>query len=386
MTSILRCDPPRLGQTAYRATTELSSVVGLNPGNLAFAYATALLLDLPENTSFLGAVSEHETTGVYACANLLGAHYDPVVFTQFLQQAPPSWYALLLGLGAQGPMNSLCDKVDQITLTNNQLAWLDAVRARAQTGQPNIGVRGEFTYKLLQKYGYGANAIVTGCPSALLSPDKNLGSTIAAKFAAIDSNPLIDGTLGNPWDDSHRPFEQQLLRLVISSGGVSHVQMENSHMALARHDALPAEELAILRHQLSPETDLHAMPNFGRRHLRVWWDVPAWMEHLQRVDFVFGTRIHGVTLALQSGTPALCAVWDSRTLELCRSMNIPHLSLYDEPWYSGNFAFEHIREAFAQQFDPVAFDSLRKNRAQQFIDFFTANHVSYSQHLSHLAT
>lgn len=66
-------------------------------------------------------------------------------------------------------------------------------------------------------------------------------------------------------------------------------------------------------------------------------------------------------------------------------MNIPHVSLYDEPWISGNFAIEHIKEAFAQQFDPVVFDSLRKNRAQQFIDLFTANHVNYSEHLANLA-
>jgi hypothetical protein len=384
--NVFRCDPPILAQTAHLSTPILSALVGCNPGNLAFGYATALLLDFPENTTFFGAIGEQETTGIYACANLLGSHYEPRTFTEFLQQAPHNWRALLLGLGAQGPINSLCDDVENVVLTNDQLAWLAAVNARAHRGQPNIGVRGEFTYKLLQKYGHANNAIITGCPSFLLSPNKNLGRTIAAKFAAIGSKPLIDGTLGNPWDNTHRPFEQQLLRLVIQSGGVSHVQMENGHMALARFDEIAPDELALLRYQLSPETDLSDMRNFGRRHLRVWWDIPAWMEHLRRVDFVFGSRIHGITLALQSGTPAVCAVWDSRTLELCRAMNIPHISIYDDPWISGNFAFEHIKEAFAQQFNPTAFDTLRKNRAQQFIDLFTVNHVSYSQHLLDLAT
>ena len=162
MSIIFRCDPPRLTQTAHLTTNTLSGLVGRNPGNLAFGYATALLLNTSESITFFEKIRENETIGVYACANLLGAHYDPSFFTNFLNQAPSNWRALLLGLGAQGPMNTLSDSVENISLNDKQLAWLDAVRERAPKGHPNIAVRGNFTYQLLQKYGYGNSAMVTG--------------------------------------------------------------------------------------------------------------------------------------------------------------------------------------------------------------------------------
>lgn len=385
MSITFRCDPPRIGLTAHLSTDVAAKQVGYNPGNLAFGYATAMLLGFPNNTHFMGEIASTEKTGVYACANLLGNHYDPIIFTNFINTARDDWRMALIGLGAQGPLDRLADDANELTLNASQIEWLTAVTTKAQPGTPNIAVRGGFTYDVLKKYGFEKNAIVTGCPSLMLSPVKTLGHTIAKKFSTIGHAPLIDGALGNPWDPHHSAFEKNLLKLVIDSGGVSHVQMDNMHLALARYEKLSDIELRKLRAQLSPQTSLEDMRNFGRKHLRAWLDLPSWMEHLRRVDFVFGSRIHGITLALQSGTPALCAAWDSRTLELCRAMNIPHISIYDEPWISGNFSFENIKEAFAQQFNPAAFDALRKSRAQQFIDFFTANNVSYSRHLIDIA-
>ena len=58
---------------------------------------------------------------------------------------------------------------------------------------------------------------------------------------------------------------------------------------------------------------------------RVFFDVAEWMAHCREYDFVIGTRIHGTMVALQAGTPALCIVHDSRTLELCETMCVPHV-------------------------------------------------------------
>lgn len=386
MTVMFRCDPPRIGLTAHLDTHAASSMVGLNPGNLAFGYTTAMLLGFPRNTHFLAPVDKQEKIGVYACANLLGSHYDPSHFLDFINTTPDNWKMLLIGLGAQGPLDRLTDNPNDIHLSDTQIAWLNAVCSRSVEKIPNMAVRGNFTHGVLSKYGYGDKAIVTGCPSLMLSPDKNLGKKIQAKFNAIGSKPLLDGALGNPWDSKHATFEQHLLRLVIATGGVTHVQMDKRHMSLARFDQLNQEDLAELRYQLSPETNLSDIRDFGRRYLRVWWDAPSWMEHLRRVDFVFGSRIHGVTLALQSGTPAMCAVWDSRTLELCQAMGIPHVSLYDQPWINGKFSFDNIKEEFAKQFNGEIFDEHRKHRANQFLDIFTQNSVSIADHLRHIAS
>ncbi|MFC3440445.1 polysaccharide pyruvyl transferase family protein [Sphingobium rhizovicinum] len=382
---ILRGEPSRLGITSHKSTKTLAQEVGINPGNLAFSYASALILGFPRNVTLIETPSPEEKIGVFTLANYLGEHYDPTHFHAFLERAPADWRAVVLGLGAQGLLDRLTLEPGDVTLSDRHLAWLRALRDRSG-GQVNVSVRGDLTYKLLDRYGLADNAVVTGCPSLMLSPARNLGHVVAQKFAALgDDLPLLNGTLGNPWDPRSQPFEHALIRTVVRSGGLMHVQMQLDHLRLARGDALDEQTMRVLHKQLMPHLPLGDFQREGRRHFHVWWDVPAWMEHLTRADFVLGTRIHGTALALQAGTPALCVAWDSRTYELCRSMNIPYVSIYDEPWRSGQFDWAMIRDSFAAQFDAEAFDRNRLQRAQAFVDLLRANGVPPSAHLLHLA-
>lgn len=382
---ILRGEPSRLGITSHKSTKTLAQEVGVNPGNLAFSYASALILGFPRNVTLIEAPSPEEKVGVFTLANYLGAHYNPAHFHAFLERAPADWRAVVLGLGAQGLLDRLTLDPGDVTLSDAHLAWMRALKDRSG-GQVNVSVRGDLTYALLERYGLADNVAVTGCPSLMLSPARDLGHVIARKFAALDSElPLLNGTLGNPWDPRSQPFEQALIRMVVRSGGLMHVQMQLDHLRLARGDALDEQTMRVLHKQLMPHLALGDFQREGRRHFHVWWDVPAWMEHLTRADFVLGTRIHGTALALQAGTPALCVAWDSRTYELCRSMNIPYVSIYDEPWSSGRFDWAMIRDSFAEQFDAEAFDRNRLQRAQSFVELLRGNGVPASPHLLHLA-
>jgi polysaccharide pyruvyl transferase WcaK-like protein len=52
---------------------------------------------------------------------------------------------------------------------------------------------------------------------------------------------------------------------------------------------------------------------------------PEWIAFLGTRAFSIGTRIHGNIAALLAGTPALVIAHDSRTLELARYHQIPHV-------------------------------------------------------------
>jgi len=67
--------------------------------------------------------------------------------------------------------------------------------------------------------------------------------------------------------------------------------------------------------------------HFIRDSCKVFFDVFEWSEYIKRVDFSVGTRFHGNLIALLHGVPAVIIAHDSRTLEMCELMKIPHLSL-----------------------------------------------------------
>jgi len=382
---VLRGEPARLGITTHQSTDSLIAQVGHNPGNLAFAYASALMLDFPLTASFIAPLLPGEQIGVFPLANCLGEHYDPAPITEFMEQSPEDWRTLILGLGAQGLLDRLTLDPGDVALSPAHIEWLQVLRDRSG-GRPNISIRGDLTRDLMDRYGFAEQTVVTGCPSLMLSSNRELGQTVARKFDALGPDlPVLNGALGNPWDPGAAAFEQALIRLVVKSGGQIHVQMMADHIAAARDEAL-TEDLATAMHgQLLPDLPLDQFQRERRQHFRVWFDVPAWMEHLASADFVLGARIHGTALALQAGTPALCVAWDSRTYELCRSMHIPFVSLYDEPWSSGLFDWDDIRRAFEVQFDPAAFDNNRREKAQVFAELFQTHGLDFAPHLGHLA-
>ena len=74
-------------------------------------------------------------------------------------------------------------------------------------------------------------------------------------------------------------------------------------------------------------------------------------------------------LALQAGIPALCLVHDSRTLELCQMMHLPHITL--DQAMQAPLSAEQLRQWFS--FDAEAFDRSRLALARRTLRFLANN-------------
>ena len=116
---------------------------------------------------------------------------------------------------------------------------------------------------------------------------------------------------------------------------------------------------------------LEEFARWSERHGNVFFDVSAWMEHYRRFDFVIGTRIHGVMLALQAGIPGVVIAHDSRTLELCETMMVPHVLASE---VQNGITREELPGLF--KFDAKEFDRNRRALAKRYVEFLESNELS----------
>lgn len=355
----------------FTGTRELFLRTGHNTGNLAFGYA------LQGQVEGTGAIVPWEATkseidaagdlGVMPCANQLGRHADMAWAAERLKGVKSRLVAV--GMGGQFPFDSSDPGVPQGTLD-----WLAEIVERAPSpGQPNISVRGDRSMSALERYGLDKHAVLLGCPSLFLSPDPELGATIARKFA----QPIrrVGVTAGHQ-DWSHlKMIEASLCRVVGRTRGSYIAQSALQMVALCRGDAglVSREELAACRDYMLPDFELDDFIAWARAFGNVFFDVPAWIEHLRHCDFVAGTRIHGVMLALQAGTPALCITHDSRTLEFCQAMRVPYVESHR---ISGGFEFGDLKDLFV--FDHEEFDANRRRLGRSYVQFLTRNGLQVS--------
>ena len=137
-------------------------------------------------------------------------------------------------------------------------------------------------------------------------------------------------------------------------------------------------------HSRHGETRLNAQSftSWIRRHARVFFDVWTWMEFLRGFDFVVGTRIHGVLMGIQVGVPGICVVSDSRTRELCETMDIPHVLSRD---HRDGLDRVELMGLFREQFDAGRFDSKRRRLAANYLTFLEGNGLTVKGSLRSLA-
>lgn len=355
---------PSRDDTAFVATEALYPRTR-NLGNLAFRHAIDLHLGpaLPVVgwTEPSARINAGGDVGVVPAANQLGRHGD---FGRLAKRFEAVDVPLvMIGLGAQSDVRFTLPDVPPSTIT-----WLHRVVERAPGIDPNLAVRGEFTRDVLHRYGLADHAAVVGCPSLFINPSQTLGLDIAARVGRRARRVAV--VAGHQQWRHLSAIEQSLGRLVSRTNG-SYIGQDPLEMVmLTRGEArrLSAQSLQACRDHVCPDMELEDFARWSERHGQAFFDVPAWLEHYRRFDFVVGTRIHGVMLALQAGVPALCIAHDSRTLELCETMRVPHVLARDHPQ---GLAEDQLWPLF--QFDGAEFDANRRRLCARYTAFLEGN-------------
>lgn len=368
---------PKVADMALLDTKTLYDRVGQNTGNLAFHAAIDAHLGGGLSTIAWGAnpqrIDETGSVGVLPAANQFGAHVDYKILSENF--AKLECRMVMIGLGAQSDVDGKMPEVPEGTV-----AWVRQIADHRRGDGPNISVRGPFSKQVLDHYGLGDHAVVLGCPSLFLNPDPELGARIAARVRPVKRVAVAAGLRHSV---QLRQIEQSLARLVTVTGG-SYVGSHPLPMIqLTRGEArdVAPDELEAHRNYICPEMDTDEFVRWTERHGNVFFDIPNWMEHYRRFDFVIGPRIHGTMLALQAGVPAVCIAHDSRTLELCQTMLVPHILAKD---IASGVSRDQLLDLFAQ-FDATAFDANRRMLARRYVDFLTFNGLAPVSWLRNIA-
>lgn len=337
--------------------------VGGNTGNLAFATAIFRSCQARKGPDWSEVIQEAGAVAILPCANQLGEHCDMKGCPN--RVAASACSVVAIGLGAQAGLDGAMPRLQPSTMR-----WVERIIARAPSpGYPNISLRGHFSQKVMEHYGWGGHGVVLGCPSLFYAPEPDLGRRAAAR---LRQPARVCVVAGQPVWSNMRPVEPWLTRLVSRTGGAYVVQDPLFMLRLAMGQAaqVTPEEFEAFRAWALPDLNRQETLAWLRRHAVVFSNLDDWIDFYRDFDFVIGARIHGVVLALQAGVPALCVAHDSRTRELCEIMRIP--SIAPERLAQG-VEPEDLPALF--EFDPEEFDRNRQILKTAYRDFLEHNRI-----------
>jgi hypothetical protein len=358
----------------YAADGEkLYNMLGGNTGNVAFVNAIASHLSGQVNfVSWNASAEELKRAGdivVIACANQLGAHTDLGKTAHNLDSAGLPIVAI--GLGAQAD-----SQAKDATITEGTRRWVEVIAAHAPSNKSNIGLRGKYTLQQIERLGLKANAVVTGCPSNFTNLSYDYVGSVTAKSKRKVA--LVASAIGHPFSPELANIEQQVLNLVDETEGVCIVQhgLSMIHLATDEFDKLKPSLLETTRRYFRPNLSPEAFKVWCRKRMLAFGDADHWMAWTKRYDFVVGPRFHGVMLAIQAGVPAGCIAHDSRTLEMCQTMEIP-VRMFDT--IKDPLTLENLHTQFP--FDPAKYQATRAALAGEYRTILKGAGLNYDSRL-----
>lgn len=345
---------------------QLNAAVGNNVGNLAFAHAIDQHLGggLPRlrRLEKLATINAMDGIAVLPCANHLGAHTDLSGEAKHFEGIQKPMVAVGLGAQANSKMVDLPD------LPEGSQRWLRTLADHAPGSPPNISVRGDYTLRVMEKYGVADRAVVLGCPTLFINPSPTLGQQICAGFERPIRRVAV--AAGHyRWKHMWK-LESSLARLAEQTHGAYILQSPLDMLKVYRGEGetLADEVLMEMRDSISSPDCVVDVNAWYQRYAIAFFDIPAWMNYLRGFDFVIGARIHGVMLALQAGVPGVCVAHDSRTLELCQTMGVPYVETGE---VADGVDLQSLKSLF--RFDPDAFDLSRRHLALRYAEFLVGN-------------
>lgn len=354
--------PSRRHEDSFLQTSEaLFRASGDNLGN--FAFVEALWRHLQPDVAILPwHVPVHQAREscdmlVLAAANQLGPHHDLGGFAAHLEAI--GLPIVVVGLGAQAP-----NMAAGVQLSPGVERWARVLGALAPGPKPNIGVRGAFTRRVLEKLGLGDRAVITGCPSNFLNDRADFYTALKRNFERRRIDRLCVAA-GNPHFVGTRELERRLVSLVEATGGLYVTQADLDMVRFARGESSrsPPSKAEAIRQFLMPERTAAELQLFRQRHAAAFIDATSWLEAMRAFDFVVGARFHGVMLGMQACAPGGVVAHDSRTLEMCQTMGVPVRLLSDIP---ADFGLADLHEMFP--LDVAAFGATRERLRRVYVE------------------
>lgn len=215
---------------------------------------------------------------------------------------------------------------------------------------PAIGVRGEYTYDYLRGLGFSdADVKIIGCPSLFyygfsVPAIRRVDHLTRDSVVSMNVSPYVKG-IADIFDYNFSHYKN-----------LFYVPQNNDSL----DQLLWNGEGLVKGSKVFPSRIDH--PVFDENRLKFFIDPKTWINSLRKCDFVFGTRIHGNIAALLAGVPSFVLAHDSRTLELAKYFEIPHIK-YSE------VKPNTLAESFFARADYSGFEANHSHRFEAFSEF-----------------
>ncbi|UTW56143.1 polysaccharide pyruvyl transferase family protein [Kordiimonas sp. SCSIO 12610] len=267
---------------------------------------------------------------VMAAANMINEAMELTIEADFIEKTNLPF--MILGIGAQA-----ADRTSTVNASSSikKLLHIAAERSHA------IGVRGEYTASVVESFGI-KNIEVMGCPSMYMNINSDHKVTVPAardiKQAAIFTKR---DDLGYEAHKKLVQLQAKQVRHALDNGFNYIIQTNYAEAWLAFHGEVKDSHIKNISAAFRYKTDeIEAFTEKLMTHLRIFFHYRKWKDYLKGVDFTYGARFHGNMMSVMNNVPGVCVCHDSRTLELCEFMDLPHINIAD--YDPDDFSFEAI--------------------------------------------
>lgn len=322
---------------------------GYNSGNNVFEYAVQKMLlcknveveynyDLYSNgkkfEKYIPEINERFECVIILPANIFGSYamkfFVPHFIKYFSKIKVPIY---VIGAGAQSNIDYSFEFLEKYGKLIKEF-----VSAVANTNG-KIGLRGYFTAECLEKLGFNEDVFdVIGCPS-LFQNGRNL------KVDTPHQEHLKIAFNGN------RMLRKSFYKKYFEEYSVSIFVCQDE---LYKFLYCPNE---INRKDLKNIKMKHIENLLQNNRVKLYCNYQSWAKDLQnqKINFSFGTRIHGNIVPILSNIPAVVEVVDSRTRELTEYFDIPSIitsdNIYNIEEIYNNISYKNFNENFPKKFD-----------------------------------
>ena len=270
---------------------------------------------------------------VMAAANMINDSVHLDTLANFVETTNLPFF--IFGAGAQA-----ADKNANINVSPSVTKLLKIAAERSHS----VGVRGDYTAHIVEKTGI-KNIEIMGCPSMYLNTGKPhavetpISKNIqkAAIFTKRDdlkhhSYPTLSAFQAKQYQDAALRNFYYI------------IQTNYSEAWLAFHQEIDSKKVSdILSSFRYPKDAYGKMTKKLMQQLRIFFRFHEWRDFIKTLDFTYGARFHGNMMSVMHHTPALFICHDSRTIELCEFLDLPHINILD--YDIDNYTFEHMVEA-----------------------------------------